>query len=381
LPRRPETPVPDEVTTYDASAGHASEHVYDDDSALDKFVAHFKYEPPDAQTEMTMKGDSPRAETESEDPVLTQSRPISDSEPIPHQHEEQPAPSGTEDHVSWLDFNRAVVLETGSRPSPMLEPSVLDRSGVTATNDDNKIAASSGKRWQVWPALGVLLVFAVLGLLGWRSRVLQSKNGPLAILETHIKGMRHQQEETAAPNRARAGAPEHSPDTAAPSASPPAAMQQSRTADLRGKSVMGQSDQQVTTRKFGRGEYEMMKANSASNPALAVVWLQKAMANGNPDAPVLLANRYLTGDGVPRSCDRAMTLLQSAAAKPNVRARNKLAGLYAIGACVPRDRVLAYRWLRLALAADPNNRWARQNRDLTWRQMTAGEQTAAQKYR
>ncbi len=81
------------------------------------------------------------------------------------------------------------------------------------------------------------------------------------------------------------------------------------------------------------------------------------------------------GKGVPRSCEKAVLLLQSAAAKANVRACNRLASMYAIGSCVPRDRIQAYRWLGSALAADPHNEWALVNRDLTLHQMTAEERS------
>lgn len=102
---------------------------------------------------------------------------------------------------------------------------------------------------------------------------------------------------------------------------------------------------------------------------------QLAVKTGG-DAPIALANKYLEGKGVARDCDEAIALLEAAAANSNVRARNRLAGLYATGACVQRDRVQAYRWLRSALASDPQNEWARQNLDLTWRQMTQEERGA-----
>jgi TPR repeat protein len=105
--------------------------------------------------------------------------------------------------------------------------------------------------------------------------------------------------------------------------------------------------------------------------------LRSAMLDGDPDAPLRLANMYLEGKEVPRSCDQAVKVLEIAAAKPNVRARNRLAALYAIGSCVQHDRVQAYHWLLSALAVDPDDPWAQQNRDLTWRQMTQDERNAA----
>jgi TPR repeat protein len=105
------------------------------------------------------------------------------------------------------------------------------------------------------------------------------------------------------------------------------------------------------------------------------------MMKGDADAPVSLANMYMEGKDVSRSCDQALHLLNSAAAKNNARARNRLAAMYEIGTCVQRDRVQAYRWLNSALSADGNNSWAQQNRDQTWREMTSEERTMAEAYR
>lgn len=125
----------------------------------------------------------------------------------------------------------------------------------------------------------------------------------------------------------------------------------------------------------------MQKAKNASDSAASAAWLWKATAKGNPDAPVQLADMYIKGNGVPRSCEQAVVLLKTAAEKENASARNRLASMYATGNCVPRNRVEAYRWLSAALAANPNSQWAQQNRDLIWNQMTPDEQQAAQKYR
>ena len=84
---------------------------------------------------------------------------------------------------------------------------------------------------------------------------------------------------------------------------------------------------------------------------------------------------------MPRSCEQAVVLLKTAAIKDNARACNRLASMYSTGICVERNHVEAYRWLSATLAADPNNQWAQQNRDLTWQQMTPEERALAEKYR
>jgi hypothetical protein len=78
-----------------------------------------------------------------------------------------------------------------------------------------------------------------------------------------------------------------------------------------------QSDAGVTREATNAapGAEEMTKAKNASDSTAAAAWLWKATAKGNPDAPVQLANLYINGDGVPRSCEQAMVLLKTAAAK------------------------------------------------------------------
>ena len=119
----------------------------------------------------------------------------------------------------------------------------------------------------------------------------------------------------------------------------------------------------------------------ASDDTAAAAWLWKSTSRGNSDAPVRLADMYIKGKGVPRSCEQALVLLRSAANKENAPARNRLAALYANGTCVARDRVRAYQLMSSALVADPSNDWAQQNRKELWNQMTPEERAQTEKYR
>jgi len=129
------------------------------------------------------------------------------------------------------------------------------------------------------------------------------------------------------------------------------------------------------------GQQELANAMQASDPAAAAAWLWKATSRGNPIAPVRLADMYIKGKGVPHSCEQALVLLRSEAAKENAPARNRLAALYANGTCVARDRVKAYQLMSSALAADPTSEWAEQNRKELLQQMTPEERAQAEKYR
>jgi hypothetical protein len=84
------------------------------------------------------------------------------------------------------------------------------------------------------------------------------------------------------------------------------------------------------------GAEEMNRAAHASAPELRAVWLWRALAKGNPEAPVELATIYEQGSGVARSCDQARILLRSAAAKGNEQARQDLQQLQHRGGCSAR---------------------------------------------
>lgn len=67
------------------------------------------------------------------------------------------------------------------------------------------------------------------------------------------------------------------------------------------------------------------------NSAEAAKWLWKAMAKHNGPATLQLADLYLKGDGVPKNCDQARVLLDSAALRGMKGAAERLRNLQAFG--------------------------------------------------
>ena len=65
--------------------------------------------------------------------------------------------------------------------------------------------------------------------------------------------------------------------------------------------------------------------------AEAVKWLWKAVGKQNTGAVILLADLYLIGDGVPKSCDQARLLLVAAAKRGASDAAQKLRSLESNG--------------------------------------------------
>jgi hypothetical protein len=95
------------------------------------------------------------------------------------------------------------------------------------------------------------------------------------------------------------------------------------------------------------------------------------------DELVTRAQNYLYGRGVPRNCQTAVTLLQSAAEHGNPRASTQLGAMYATGNCAPFDRATAYRWLTRAASAQPRNMLLERNRQMLWRDMSPDERNRA----
>ncbi len=472
------------------------------DLPLDEYIKTFHYEPPSDPSEITMRGDarvqdveaaaSETAETaspagEAAKPLIVASdgaRPsirtdippakISKLEPKPVVENTKVAedvdsrlglqPEAAEEarieRPRFLDINPPpgdAKPAATSGTSTIVGPSFLGLSDppeyVEPSILETEEAEPASGRWRLWLAAAVILLFAGLGAMEWRSQRSQGGNGPVEVIKAKIRDLRHQNApEAGTDDKGAAGAndsnakpemqvqeqPQPSPQnqmtpasgtksgtaaaaltasTTTPTGNPvpagaktpaketaaaqdklagsaanaaanqatpkPAPPQPApQTAAEKPKPAAAASDNQdATGNQATPGAEEMAKARNASDSAAAAAWLWKATAKGNPDAPVQLADLYVKGDGVPRSCEQAVVLLKTAAEKENARARSRLAAMYATGSCVTRSRVEAYRWVSSALAANPSSQWAQQNRDLLWQQMTPEERAAAAKYR
>jgi hypothetical protein len=91
------------------------------------------------------------------------------------------------------------------------------------------------------------------------------------------------------------------------------------------------------------------------------------------ESSLMMAQKYLQGQGVPKSCERGMVYLKQAVRQPSPRARSQMGALYATGTCVPQNRVEAYRWFSSALDLDPQNPWLARERDMLYSEMTSTE--------
>jgi len=88
----------------------------------------------------------------------------------------------------------------------------------------------------------------------------------------------------------------------------------------------GGNEELATAQRYLTGENGLGR-----DSAEAAKWLWKAVAKHNANATVVLADLYLKGDGVPKNCDQARVLLDSAARKGLAGAGERLRNLQAFG--------------------------------------------------
>jgi Sel1 repeat len=345
--------------------------------SLSEYIAHFHYEPPSQPQEVTMRGDAAPAEPITSIAELETPLPVKTAAAAPAivadadvQVQPDAAPVGSRELPS--DSSRPPVVEESPEkkadplPSALPGPSSLGLSDSSEITEPFEAAADSSRKRPTWIVVGIVVAVALLGAIQWQRQARHTNSGAAAILNRQAQNADPNKATSWLDNTQQSGALKQplatDKENTAPAETPkaPAALNEDRTS--------------LTIPAPIREKLSSPSVNAtAVNPNAASH--RKSTANGNPDAPVELANRYIMGKGVPRSCEKAVLLLQSAAAKANVRACNRLASMYAIGSCVPRDRIQAYRWLGSALAADPHNEWALVNRDLTLHQMTAEERS------
>jgi len=398
----------------------------DEERELQEYVASFRYTPPaETADELTMRSEVPDID-EAEPEEFHHPSFDGDEAPPP---EAGSHPTGEEYYLPSGAARDSRVLDLSHEPHGHHEGGRstlgLEELGTTPMPIDGTIGkpVRNHRRWWWWVA-ALIVVCGGLGFWEGRAQSAHEFRGPVELaresygeLRRRVAEMKSASNTAAAPAGAEAAqtaanpvekaAPETKPaDTApakpeetanvqdsaakeppaqaAPSASDqPAAKDTSNTpAAETAKVVPPKAIEAPVTKPSGKpqpGQQELNKAMEASDSAAAAAWLWKATSRGNPEAPVRLADMYIRGNGVPKSCEQALVLLRSAATKENAGARNRLAALYANGTCVARDRVKAYELMTSALAADPSSEWAKENRTTLLNQMTPQERAEAVK--
>ena len=200
-------------------------------------------------------------------------------------------------------------------------------------------------RYYVGMVLAIILLF--LGYTAWRSsQAAQSADEPSA----PPPAARDASPEPPAPN-AKTSQPTTTPDTnkspenaATQNSEPAASSAKAPSKADTGKSGASKesvgavpekaSQREPTAATADNGSHELATAQQYLNgrdKAEAAKWLWKSISKHNGPATLQLADLYLRGDGVPKNCDQARVLLDSAARKGVAGAGERLRNLQAFG--------------------------------------------------
>jgi zinc ribbon protein/Sel1 repeat-containing protein len=394
-----------------------------EDQELKEFVANFRWTPPaETADELTMRSEVPVIDKEAP----AEFRHPSFDDDVAPPAEAGPHPTGQEFYEPDGTAPRPRFLEVGEKPhgQPVASGiSLLGLDNAPSQVPPAELAGGSKRRGWLWVSiLALLVIFGGLGYLEGRAQSTHEFSGPIELVRREYNHLRErllaksepaapapenkqpeaqktdepqtqpdksEQPATTQPDTAQQTQPEASPaanapppDNAATVATQPAGSGASTegTDTAPAKPIEAPPTKSASS-KPQPGQQELAKALNASDSAAAAAWLWKSTSRGNPEAPVRLAEMYIRGNGVTKSCEQALVLLRSAAMKDNAPARNRLASLYANGTCVTRDRVKAYQLMSSALEADPTSEWAKENRQQLWNQMTLEQRAEAQKVR
>src|SRR5271165_992277 len=175
---------------------------------LEEYVKSFHYVPPADPKEITMRGDAPVlqpevAVTDAPATAPTERAAAGDASLAPTDDvrerlglEDAPEEK-RRDRPRFLDFSEPTPPpeKPAARESNIIGPSFLGVSDApriaaepTAKTETGKPARAS---WGIWFAVALLLVFGVLGVLEWLSRVNQTNDGPLEVITMKIREITH----------------------------------------------------------------------------------------------------------------------------------------------------------------------------------------------
>jgi len=254
--------------------------------------------------------------------------------------------SPAHEHYAELDFGRPSV-DAGVWPG---SESVGSRqSAEDASQDLNSEAAQApaARSYRVYIAVALAVVILVLVYMTWRSMKAAWQSHPLPA--PPVTG--EQTAKSAGPEGEAQGSKPGSSISLGEAQNRPAP-QPSAISSSTAKAETGQPEplQMASSASPvvndspiaplpGPGSEELLEAQRLLNstngqprdPAQAAQWLWKAIAKKNAEATLLLADLYLKGDGVPKNCDQARVLLDSATRKRVPGAADRLRNLQAFG--------------------------------------------------
>lgn len=327
------------------------------------------------------------------------------AEPVPAAKEEQPvrvpaasagaASAGT----SILGLGSAPSRPAASRPS-ITGPSFLGLNTDPGPDHADYLLEDDEPRGHagLWIALVLLLVVA---LAGWRfgaeaapmarqlyaavvARVNPQPPAPAAAAAPPTQpaspeaAAASQPPASAAGNDASAPAGGASPDAAPQAAASPSPAKPDNAALTAKEEPAEPAKPSPASKPVSKED----AAPSTSTPKAAKLAPATRRVPAEPVAPektaiLILAQKYLHGQGVRQDCVTGLAYLREAMRRPNAPAASQMGALYATGTCMPLDRLAAYRYFTSAMQLAPDDPWLGQERDKLYGQMTSAERRQA----
>lgn len=186
--------------------------------------------------------------------------------------------------------------------------------------------------WKYVLVLLLLLAACIAGYLWWRNNVRSngvSGSSPSVQTETEKESSSTADRENSkselsrVPDRAdmKATEPHHDTSGTPPSTSP--ASEPTSSSHSTPAHAQGSVDEQGL-RELEKARDYLEGRGVPKDSTLAAKWLWKSVAKQNTEAAVILSQLYVSGNGVPKSCDQARLLLTAVAGKGSDGARQQL---------------------------------------------------------
>ena len=273
-------------------------------------------------------------------------------------------------------------------------PSFLGLADPAPGSGDYLLEDPPSGAWRAWAVLLLLVLLGVLGYLQWKTNWRAQPSSPppaqSSPSDSQPQGKASPASDaTGIPAASQQAASLHDPffevsktrDKGKPAAaSDKNAAEEKESPPDKGRGAAAGDDPPEKPKEQPAARPEHKPRSHLRNPAAERSTTEaSATAESQSDAMVLMAQRYLYGQGVRRDCDQAMVYLRAANQKASAAARSQMGALYATGYCLPLDRVRAYQWFTSALNLEPSNPALQRERNNLWAQMSSDERQQAVK--
>ncbi len=260
-------------------------------------------------------------------------------------------------------------------------PSFLGLAGSASGSGDYLLEDEPSGVWRVWAVLLLLVLIGVLAYMQWKTN--WRPQLPSAPPASAAPAPSDQPQGKAGPPSEVNGVPAAT-QQAANLSDPFFDVAKNKKNDSPDKKQPA-ADAQESPPDKGAGDDQPNEQPAAKPEPKARSHFRKPAAERSTtsdpqhDPMVLMAQKYLYGQGVRRDCDQAMVYLRAANQKASAAARSQMGALYATGYCLPLDRVRAYQWFTSALNLEPENPSLQRERNNLWAQMSSNERQQAVK--